>query len=214
MGGRGASIGGSSLGGGGATGGVTVRRTYDLVSQRERNASEVDGVLSALRAVNSREGYTVADAVLAQLGGRNGKIAMAYYDPSSKEIGVNERYFNNDAITQAYDNAVQSGFHPGRGRKSAMEVVIAHETGHALTDVAAERWGVNLDAAAKRIVEEAALGKSRRTVERAARRVSGYATQNNAELIAEAYADVYANGRRANEVSRKIVSVLRKYSRE
>ena len=214
MGGRGGGLGGNSLGNGGRTGGVSVTREYDLVSQRERSAGEVDSVLTALRQVNRNEGYTVADAVVAKLGGRAGRLAMAYYDTGSKQIGVNERYFNNDAITRAYDDAVKSGFHPSRGNKTAMEAVIAHETGHALTDVAAERMGVGFDAAAKRIVEESSLGKSRRSVERAARSVSGYATQNNAELIAEAYADVYANGRKANDVSKKIVSVLRKYSRQ
>lgn len=170
-------------------------------------------MLSALRTVNRDTGYTVADAVVARLSGRNGKLAMAYYDTGSKEIGVNERYFNNDIMQGAYDDAVRSGFHPSRGNKSAMEAVIAHETGHALTDIAAQRLGVSFDGAARRIVTEANLGKSRGAVQTAAGRVSGYAKENNAELIAEAYADVFANGRNANEVSKKIVKVLKKYSK-
>jgi len=41
--------------------------------------------------------------------------------------------------------------------------------------------------------------------------VSGYAEENNAECVAEAFADVFCNGKKAKAESRAIVSVLEKY---
>lgn len=44
-----------------------------------------------------------------------------------------------------------------------------------------------------------------------ARQISGYATYNNKEAIAEAVADVYCNGAKAHKESKAIVGIIKKY---
>ena len=44
-----------------------------------------------------------------------------------------------------------------------------------------------------------------------AAKISGYAKTNYAECVAEAFADVYCNGKNAKKESRAVVSELNKY---
>lgn len=74
-----------------------------------------------------------------------------------------------------------------------------HEMGHALdVDTLGEAIRPEL-----RAVLERHGGASE-----AARKISGYATEDEAELIAEAFADVLTNGERASVVSRDVVALL------
>lgn len=137
---------------------------------------------------------------------------MAYYS-SDGNVGVNQSYFDAARITGAYDQNVQTGFHPGRGNKTAMEAVAAHEMGHLLTAKAAERAG-DTDfhtQTAPKIVQQARKQIGVKNTMSMARAISGYAKTNYAECIAEAFADVYCNGNNAKRESRAIVDVLNSY---
>ena len=115
-------------------------------------------------------------------------------------------------LTRVYADCVSSGFHPSNGSKSAAEAVAAHELGHRLTDAVGERMGgVTLREAATRIVNEARRSTSHRGVVQMAAKISKYATANNAEAIAEAFADVYCNGNNAHAESRAIMAVVNRY---
>ena len=126
MGGR-----GSSYTRNGATGGVSgadIVSTTSLISMREDGKqTEVDQVLTVLRSVMDDFGVDLNDVQIAILKGA-GMSAMAYYD-SNNNLAINEAYFDSTKMDSAYDACVTSGFHPGRGDKSAMEAVAAHEAG-------------------------------------------------------------------------------------
>lgn len=191
---------------------IKIDKVTSLVSERERKEREVDEVLTAFRNVNDEYGYIINDIQVATLKGKSS--AMAYYDGAN--IAIVDSYFDSDAITQAYDMSVASGFHPGRGNKTALEATAAHELGHALTDVAARKMGLGyggLDEAANRIVKEAAKETGHRGVVIMAEKISGYATYSNAEAVAEAFADVYSNGAKAKKESSAIVRILNRYAK-
>lgn len=212
MGGRGASSGGGSdLGGGGGGGGVNILNTSDLTSQREGKQQEVDDTLEVLRNVNEDYGYIINGTVVAKLS--KGSRAMAYYDPSSGEIGVNEKYFDSTKLNKSYDDCVQSNYHPARGNKSAMEATISHEAGHALAHEAARKQGLSAAEMEKKIVSEAFKANNKKAAVSKAKIISGYAATNNAECIAEAFSDVYCNGKKAKSESKTVVKVLNKYLR-
>ena len=44
-----------------------------------------------------------------------------------------------------------------------------------------------------------------------AKKISTYATHSNAEAIAEAFSDVYCNGKKAHKESQAIVNVINSY---
>ena len=211
MGGRGSGSGS----GGGATGGLNpgdIVSVSSLISDRERHQEEVDDTLTVLRDVHEKYGVDVEDAQIAVLKGK-GLTTMAYYD-SAGNLAINQTYFNNERMTSAYDMCVESGFHPGRGSKSGMEAVVAHEMGHRLTDAAGERAGKGtwqLDSTARDIVYNASRAAGYKNMNTFTAKISGYAKQNYAEAVAEAFADVYCNGSRASRESRAIVTELNKY---
>lgn len=140
-----------------------------------------------------------------------GSSALGYYDGAN--IAVNDRYFN-EAMEQAYQECVKIGFHPSSGNKTGLQAVVAHEFGHALTDAVGRKQGVfDIDSAADRIVAEARKSTSHRGVVQMAAKISRYATASNAETVAEAVADVYCNGTRAQAESRAIVDTIRRMLR-
>ena len=195
---------------GGTSGGnIQVDKTTSLISERERKKAEVDLTLTVLRDVEKQYNVILEDVQLATISKGN---AMAYYDAGGN-LAVNEKYFDNQVMDAAYDRCVQSGFHPRRGKKTGMEAVVAHEMGHRLTDIAGIKDGRGnwaIDSVANDIVRRAAKSLGM-THDNLRSRVSGYATQNNAECVAEAFADVYCNGSRASKASRAIVSELNKF---
>jgi hypothetical protein len=209
MGGRGAGSGGGLPTGGGGGGGDVISTT-NLSSERETYRSEVDQVLTVARDIQRDYGVIANDLQVAVM--TPGSTAMAYYD-SSGNVAINRTYFNDAKIQQAYDNSIQSGFHPGNGSKTAMEAVAAHEMGHLLTAQAAERvgdraWDVKT---AKTIVNRAVKSAGVKDAKTLANRISGYAKTNYAECIAEAFSDVYCNGRNARRESTAVVNELNRY---
>lgn len=200
---------------GGATGGLNpndIVSTRSLVSERERNQEMVDETLTVFRDVFGEYGVDVEDIQLAKLKGR-GNTAIAYYDGAN--IAVNESYFNKKGIESAYKSCVDSGFHPSNGNKTAMEAVVAHELGHKLTDAVGAKMGnkewLDFDKTATKIVNEARKQTKHKGVVQMASKISGYAKHSNAEAIAEAFSDVYCNGKKAKSESRAIVDVMNKY---
>ena len=207
MGGRGAGYGG---GGGGGGGDVSVKSSRSLISSRnEGKRAEADQVLTVLRDVEREFGVTIGDATIDKLG-RGRKNVLAYMERGTGNLGFNENFFDEAKMTQTYDDCVRSGFHPSRGDKSAIEAVAAHELGHRINYIAAQNAGTDMDIVADSIVKAAArkLGVKPKELKSS---ISGYAKKNNAETLAEAYADVYCNGEKAKPASRAIVEDLKKF---
>ena len=210
MGGRGSSAGGG--GGGGSVAGIISERP--MSNERETALGmrkQIDQVLTVSRDVSDQYGVVPDDILIAKMKGGAKNGTLAYYSGGSNSIAVNEAYMTT-GMDQDYDRCVQSGFHPSRGNKSAMEAVAAHELGHMLTYEAMNRATNFNDAIAPAdgIVRRAAKasGMGIRALQKS---ISGYATHNYKETVAEAFADVYCNGSKASKGSLAVVSQLNKF---
>ena len=210
FGGRGSGSGkggGDLLGKQGNTGPISDVR--DMISEREKRMTETDDVLSVGRRMTGLYGgeSAVNQFQLAKVGGGT----MAYYDADGN-LAMNEKYMNAEGMNRAYDAAVKNGFHPSRGNMSGIQAVAAHEYGHALTDLAAQRMGLGgfggIEEASRQIVERARKKTRQKTNMNFAGKISGYAQYNFAECVAEAVSDWYCNGSRANKESRAVMAVL------
>ena len=210
FGGRGARSGGSGRGGDAGLDAGDIVSTASFMSERGRY--DADDALQAFKDVSDEYGYIVEDIRIAELSG-NGATVMAYYDGAN--VAFNKTYLNGAAMTKAYDACVDSGFHPSRGNKTALQAVAAHELGHGLTDAVATKMGITgarkIDTAATRIVQEARKSTKHRGVVQMASKISKYATYSNTEAVAEAFSDVYCNGKKARAESRAIVDVVNRY---
>lgn len=203
------SRGGKRAGGGGGLNPSDILSTRSLMSERERFQTEVDETMEAFKNVYEEYGLDVEDIQIATLAAK-AQSTLAYYDGAN--IAFNESFFNKAKMEASYDACVKNGFHPSKGNKTALEAVASHELGHALTDKIATKMGVySLSDAATRVVNEARKQTKHRGVVKMASKISGYATQSNAEALAEAFADVYCNGKKARSESRAIVNVMKKY---
>ena len=206
MGGRGASSSGRY--GGGGVSPADILSTNSFVSERH-NYDISNDVLDVFKNVNEEYGYVIGDILVAKIKGKGNKT-MAYYDGTN--IGFNEAYASTKVLNKAYADCVKSGFHPSNGNKSPAEAVASHELGHALTDAVGKKMGgLDIDRASDRIVKEAKKQTGHRGVVQMAKKISTYATHSNAEAIAEAFSDVYCNGKKAHKESKAIVNVINSY---
>lgn len=182
------------------------------MSERENNQALVDETLAVFNDVYNEYGTQVNDIQIAELG--KGSNTMAYYD-FEDNIAINEKYFNSKTMNQAYADSVKSGFHPSNGNKTPMQAVVAHELGHALTERVGAKLGQagfgNIDKTANSVVKQAMKGSGHKTIGSFRSAISGYAKKNNAETIAEAFSDVFCNGKKAKKESRAVVTVIDKY---
>ena len=207
MGGRGASSSGR-YGGGGGLSPADILSTNSFVSERH-NYDISNDVLDVFKNVNEEYGYVIGDILVAKVK-RKSNNTMAYYDGTN--IGFNEAYASTKVLNKAYADCVKSGFHPSNGNKSPAEAVASHELGHALTDAVGKKMGgLDIDRASDRIVKEAKKQTGHRGVVQMAKKISTYATHSNAEAIAEAFSDVYCNGKKAHKESKAIVNVINSY---
>ena len=180
-----------------------------MISERSKRQTETDDVLSVGRRMTGLYGgdSAVNQFQIAKVGGGT----MAYYD-SKGNLALNEKYMNSAGMDRAYDAAVKNGFHPSRGEKSGIQAVAAHEYGHALTDMAAQKMGLGgfngIEQASRQIVERARKKTRQRTNLNFAKKISGYAQYNFAECVAEAVSDWYCNGSKAKKESRAVMAVL------
>ncbi|MBR5285923.1 MAG: hypothetical protein IKU30_03410 [Clostridia bacterium] len=201
------------FGGGGGLNPANVSNVEEMISQRETNRSAVDQVLRVSQDMYDRYGAQTAEFQTADIKGKDANT-LAYYDGAN--ITVNNAYFDPAQMDSAYDRSVSDGFHPGRGDKTGLEAVAAHEFGHLLTDRVATAMGLksglgNIDAAATKIVTEAKAATSHRGVVQMAAKISRYATHSNAEAVAEAASDYWCNGNNAKAESIAIMNVVNKY---
>lgn len=203
--------GGEGWTGGGGGANVSILETTSLISAREGQQLEVDETLQTFKDMHDEYGYAVDDLQLAKLGA-GGDDTLAYYDGSN--IAFNEKHFNKQAMEMGYANDVKNGFHPSQGNKTALQAVASHEIGHALTDKAIAKMG---GAFGKQDGAESILRIAQKQVGHKgkladmASKISGYAKTNARECIAEAFADVYCNGKNAHRESQAIVNVMNKY---
>lgn len=209
MGGRGSRSSGGGRYGGGGISSNDILETNSFVSERH-NYDISNDVLDVFRNVNEEYGYVIGDIHVAKMSAK-GQSAIAYYDGDN--IGWNENFANSKVLNKAYADCVKSGFHPSNGKKTPAEAVASHELGHALTDAVGKKMGGNMsiDQTATRIVNEARKQTGHRGVVQMAKKISGYATHSNAEAIAEAFSDVYCNGKKAHKESIAIVNVMNSY---
>lgn len=183
--------------------------TRDMLSESGVNQALVNDTLQVFKDFNDEYGYQVEQIQLAKLKPKAN--ALAYYDWEGN-IAVNEKFFNDKAMDDAYKRCIESGFHPSNGNKTTMQAVVSHEIGHGLTAEVGKKLGINdLDATATVIVKEARKQTKHKGVVQMASKISGYATHSNAEAVAEAMSDVYCNGKKARAESRAIVNVMDKY---
>ena len=192
---RGAS-GGGDTGGGGRGGGTDVKNTESLLSAGAAKQQEINETMNAVKAIADRYGLNMNDIQLATVGARSAGV-MAYYD-SQGNLAINKNYFTSEGMNKSYDNCVKNGYHPSRGDKPGLTAVAAHELGHALNHKVAGSWE-NLDKEANKIVKEASKKAGYKSVKDFRKAISGYASKNSAEAIAEAFSDVYCNGSKASK---------------
>lgn len=211
FGGRGASSGGDGFSGGGSgLNPANIVSVTSLMSERQKQPTEVDETMQTFKDINAEYGYIIEDVQVATLKGADGASVMAYYDGSN--IAINKTYFDKAKMESAYENCIESGFHPSKGNKTALQAVTSHELGHALTDeVASKMKGIKGDPA-KAVLKEAKKQIGYKgNIGSMAGKISGYAKYNAHEAIAEAFADVYCNGKKAHKESQAIVNVMDKY---
>ena len=203
MGGRGQTF------AGGSTGGNAQPISTESLLSASGKRQEIMQVMDAVKRVSDEYGQTLEDIQIATMG-KGGERVMAYYD-SGGNLAVNKNYFDSKKMDKAYDECVKMGFHPPRGKKSGLEATAAHELGHKLTDAYAQKMGMGswqLDKASNQIIKEAKKKLGYKKMSDVSKRISGYGSSSNAEAIAEAFSDVYCNGKRAKKESKAIVSVL------
>lgn len=206
-----------SRGGKGKKGGglnpKNIGNTTSLVSARESKPKEVDEVLGVSRDLYDKYGAEIGDFVLAELKGKDKNSTLAYFSRNADQIGFNTNFFDAKLANDVYDKDVAAGHHPSRGNKTGLEAIAAHEFGHSITVAVAKKAGLadpNCDNGASFILRRAVMSSKYGKIGNA-KKISGYADYSNAETIAEAFADVYCNGKKANGYSRAIVDVIDTY---
>lgn len=157
---------------------------------------------------------------------KHGVLACASYGGN---IMLGEHYFSKteDGLNRTYDNSTSKGFHPAGTTKTD---IATHEAGHVLDSALihkmipgndfysrlerAEAW--NKGKIAGKVVSEACRaakktpeGKGKKNDE-LIRSVSGYATKNRSETLAECVADYAANGANAKPLSVAVWNILKR----
>lgn len=199
--------------GGGGVNPANIGNEREMISMRNAsNQAQIDDVLQVSREVVDRYGkdavtggFTVAD-----FKGKDANVLGCYTEGGG--ITMNAKYIGNSNMDAAMDECAKMGFHPSRGNKSGIYAVAAHEYGHSLTETARIAMGEkNFSNAATRIVTEARKKTGDKGNIKFGRKISEYATANNAETIAEAVSDYMCNGKKAKAQSKAIVDVLNGY---
>lgn len=161
----------------------------------------------------------VTDDAYATAGGGRISFSYRYTSPDGRKAyleSLQKDVANWDKGVQEWGLGIfrRSGFHPrGTGNPQATAV---HEFGHVL-DLETLRSSIraDLDALLERRFEEGVrLGRPAGETalidveDLIFREVSGYATKNRTELVAEAFSDVMVNGTGASQLSRDIFALL------
>ena len=211
--GRGSSASGGRYRGGGDLNPGNIKNPVEMISARnESNREQIDDVLQVSREVVNEFGTDAATGgfTLATFTGKDANTLGCYMVGGG--ITMNAKYATNKNMDAAMDKCAEEGFHPSRGNKSGIYAVAAHEYGHSLTENARKAMGeTSYERAATRIVSEARKSTGDRGNIIFGRKISEYATKNDAETIAEAFADYKCNGKKAKAQSKAVVKVLNNY---
>ena len=181
------------------------------IDDMSQSASDMFNEFSEVRGL-------ISDVTVATLTGADKTNTLGFYDGSTGVVSLNDNFTDIDKMNRVYDASIKSGYHPSRGNKSGTQAVMYHELGHALTDQIAKKLGISggvtytaLDKAARLIVKaayKATKGSGGTTAW--AKGISGYATDSNAETIAEAVSDYFCNGNKAHTRSIAIVNEMKR----
>ena len=198
--GRGVGPHGAGMTGGDTT--TTVKSSHNLTEEIGKGGGQfANEIMNTRDAFEAEYGDAIKDVSLQAATFSNSNALGAY---GGNTLYMNEKYIKNKNLTAAMKDAEKSGYHPKLNGKTGAEAVAAHEFGHRLGEVAAGKAGIS----EKDIVGRAAKKVGIRT-ENMAGHISGYARSNYGETIAEAYADVYCNGKKASKASRAIVNEVK-----
>ena len=205
--GRGSSKAGGGEGqfGGGMTGentSTTVLSSHPLTDEISKGGGSFANEIMNTRDAFEREyGAAVKQMNLSVARFSDATTLGAY---GGDTLFMAEKYVKNKNLTQAMKSAEKSGFHPSIGNKTGAEAVASHEIGHRLGEMAAKKAGIS----EQDIVSRAAKKVGIKT-ENMAGHISKYARSNYGETIAEASADVFCNGKKANRVSKAIMNEVK-----
>lgn len=126
--------------------------------------------------------------------------SMAYYNERTGYICLNKEFYNSKSdFAKKYAEGVESGFHP---KGTDYNSTIVHEIGHAIDQYVSKKlydgweyamgkrcsseiWNADIDKAKKK--GEPLTGKSIRA------NLSGYASKNSAEYLAEGFAEAFCS---------------------
>ena len=204
FGGRGASSGGTGPYGGGMEGentNVTVRSQRPLTDEISKGGGGFANEIMNTRDAFEREYGSAVKNIKLSVGTFNKPGVLGAYGQDN--LIMNQRYVKNANLTNAMRNT--DGFHPSIGNKTGAEAVAAHEIGHRLGEVAAQKAGISQ----REIVQRAGQSVNIKT-ENMAGHISKYARSNYAETIAEASADVFCNGSKASKASQAIMTEVKR----
>ena len=155
-------------------------------------------------------------------GSPKGAYACASYDG---ELRLGNYFKSFKDFNRSYKHSVKSGFHPNGS--NPVDSVVSLETGHLLERALIQKalkqgrgqigslmW--NTSAESKRIISQACkdikatpTGKGRK-VNDLIREVSGYASKNRSECLAECVSDYYSNRSNAKPLSKAVWKLLKK----
>ena len=191
---------------------VNVKSTESLISARGEYPKEVDSVLSAAKDIEKDYGVTANDLEIATLGGKDSQGTWGFFGTDTGNVTLNKNFMYEDRMNGAYDRSSARGFHPSRGNKTAIEAVAYHEFGHSVAHkLSGGKWGKGYDDFCNKVVAKAGKTLGYKKFNDFTSKISGYATKNASETIAEAISDVYCNGNRASKESQAVVNTLNKY---
>lgn len=133
--------------------------------------------------------------------------AYAYVEPTGGSLHINPNIFKDEKTFYEIIGGRIRAYHPN----ATPESILAHEYGHGISLKVDEKKII--DNAVARYVEKypkSAMDAFIPDYQYAAESISHYAVTTEHELFAEAFGDVYANGDKAQELSKWIVEEVRR----
>lgn len=190
-------FGGGMLNGNSST---TVKSSHPLTEEIGKGGGEfAEQIMRTRDAMEAEYGSSVSQMRLHAATFSDDTTLGAY---GGDTLYMAEKYIRNKNLTEAMQSS--GGFHPSIGNKTGAEAVAAHEIGHRLGQIAAQKAGIS----EKDIVARAGKKVKIKTSNMAGH-ISGYAKTNYSETIAEASSDVFCNGKRASKASRAIMAEVK-----
>ena len=204
------------------------------LDDRVADAIEGDILQSVLKHVGDMSGEykdLMQNLGSITLGGRVNSLAST----NGERLTLNNAFFGDkNTLRLVYEESVRQGFHPAG---TSWEHIVDHEMGHIATKgimmmvhngdrQAVQRdWASNSNTSTAGQIVTTAIKQiqdnyrdygftKRPTVGELKRDISGYATKNHHETIAEAWADRAANKDNAKPLSREIYRIMMSYGRQ